>query len=156
MFYLSEGYDEMEQFLGRKRRRLNPIDYTPKNKKLKWGFIKEFVDLSENQTRPTPTSDIFSRPVQLVSIREPLAVNVNRQTSQKGIPSFEEKQASSYESNSNNYFAYLSKSEPSTQSNRNSYSFNSCGEYNFKKLAEFIYNIYSDPIVSNQFETLPI
>lgn len=54
VFNFSKGNDEVVQFLSRSRRRLNPVDYTPKNKKMKWNIVHESIDLSDNSSSQYP------------------------------------------------------------------------------------------------------
>lgn len=39
-------HEEIGPFLSRKRRHLNPVNYTSDEKNLKWDFVEEFIDLS--------------------------------------------------------------------------------------------------------------
>lgn len=47
-FQFFKGYENTEHFLNRRRRRCRPVDYSPRNKRLKWNFVQENIDLSSD------------------------------------------------------------------------------------------------------------
>lgn len=82
-----KGHDEIEWFLNRKRRRIDPMDYK-KCKKLKFDFVQESIDLSSvtrltvEKSHNSPTDSVrslatTSHPVQITSAKKRLTNTVN-------------------------------------------------------------------------------
>lgn len=107
-FFFFKGYEEIESFLSRKRRRQKPIDYTPRNKLLKWNFVQEWIDLSQEMPQiPRGNDNQANLSVGLPqNIDPPVSIALDQNSSQSYTTTVSENRNITPFEGKDNFFMY--------------------------------------------------